>query len=192
MTIKEKREPQNPRYNARKTPETIEKARERSRVHREKRRYEGPEAYKQRAHAAYVKYLQPKLLTDPERYHAKISEHHARRHRIERYRRGQILKQWFFKHAWVRDELPWKSHRPVLYDQNTGHYCAGCEWTKYGGRRLWFKNLVDESYLCQSCYIPPSPDWDQIMPKGYEDIKTLKDLKARKQQLDGSGAPPSR
>jgi hypothetical protein len=35
------------------------------------------------------------------------------------------------------------------------------------------------------------PDWKKIMPEGYEDIRSLKELRARKQQLDESGAPPS-
>ena len=35
------------------------------------------------------------------------------------------IRRWQ-SHAWVRDELPWKSHRPIVYDQSTEHYCAGC------------------------------------------------------------------
>ncbi|KAG9527145.1 hypothetical protein KCV07_g41, partial [Aureobasidium melanogenum] len=46
-------------------------------------------------------------------------------------------------------------------------------------------------YLCMSCYVPMNPGWNKIMPEGYEDVRSLKELRARKQQLDESGAPPS-
>jgi len=94
---------------------------------------------------------------------------------------------------WVREELPWKTHRPILYDERTEHYCAGCKWTRTGGRKLYWQSLVDTTeYLCTSCYVPSrNPDWNKIMPEGYEDVRDMKAMRARKEQLDASKAPSS-
>ena len=192
MTREEQRAYDSARYYANKTPEFKERRRVASARHYQKLRDTDPEELKRRTHAKNLNY-RPKIFNDPERHAESLKskkEAYTKRQQVERYSFGQRLKQWLFLHAWVRDELPWKSHRPVLHDQSTEHYCAGCKWAKFGGRRLWFKSLIDESYLCQSCYIPPNPDWNKIMPEGYEDVRHFKDLRARKEQLDGSGAPP--
>lgn len=104
----------------------------------------------------------------------------------------QNLTGWARRLPWFR-ELPWKSYRPVLYNKPIERYCVGCKWTRPGGRRVYWQDLVDpDVYLCTKCYIPSeNPDWSKIMPKGYEDVKDIKTLKARKEQLDPSKAPPS-
>jgi hypothetical protein len=58
---------------------------------------------------------------------------------------------------------------------------------------LYWQSIADtDSYLCSACYIPSeNPDWDKILPKGYGDVRGMKALRARKQQLDASEAPPS-
>lgn len=53
------------------------------------------------------------------------------------------LKNWLIRLPWVREELPWQSYRPVVYDELTEHYCVGCKWTRPGGRRLHWQNVVD-------------------------------------------------
>ena len=103
------------------------------------------------------------------------------------------LSTWVVRLPWLRDELPWQSHRPVAHDEHTERYCVGCEWTRPGGRRVYWQSLVDpDVYLCTKCYVPSeNPDWSKIMPKGYEDVRDIKTMKARKEQLDPSKAPPS-
>jgi hypothetical protein len=104
----------------------------------------------------------------------------------------QCLKIWCTRYVWVREELPWQSHRPILYDEMTERYYAGCKMTRFGGGRLFWQNMVDHSFFCTRCYVPSSNlDWNKIMPKGYGDIRTIKALRVRKAQLDASEAPPS-
>jgi hypothetical protein len=45
---------------------------------------------------------------------------------------------------------------------------------------FWWRS-VDET-LCNNCYT--AGDWGEIMPQGYEDVRTMKQLRARKTQLD--------
>lgn len=145
MTIEEKRARDSSRYHANKTPESMEKARIYSKLRYHHLRDADPEEVKRRRHAKYLKGIQPRLLHDLE-YRAKLQEkyriYNAQYRNDERYRMRQLLTLWLHKHAWVREELPWKSHRPVLYDKRIEHYCAGCEWTKHRGRQLYWQNMV--------------------------------------------------
>ncbi|KEQ69258.1 hypothetical protein M436DRAFT_76192 [Aureobasidium namibiae CBS 147.97] len=102
------------------------------------------------------------------------------------------IRNWV-RTPWVREELPWKTHRPIRYDEKTEHHCAGCKFTRTGGGKLHWQSLVDpDVYLCTSCYVPSeSPDWNKIMPEGYEDVRNMKAMRARKEQLDASEAPSS-
>lgn len=42
-----------------------------------------------------------------------------------------------------------------------------------------------DEYLCHACYIPKQ-DWQHALPQGYEDVKNMRELRARKKKLDGS------
>jgi hypothetical protein len=42
-------------------------------------------------------------------------------------------------------------------------------------------------YLCHSCYVSKRSRFE-VLPEGYEDIKTFRDIVARKKQLDGLAA----
>ncbi|KEQ65927.1 uncharacterized protein M437DRAFT_41166 [Aureobasidium melanogenum CBS 110374] len=101
---------------------------------------------------------------------------------VRRYK----LHNWVHGHPHVCEDLPWKTHRPVLYNMMTEHYCYGCDVTRIHGQRLWWSligNREDsQSWLCHGCYARSG--WTDIMPKGYEDIRTWKDLAKRKRQLD--------
>jgi hypothetical protein len=44
---------------------------------------------------------------------------------------------------------------------------------------------VADEYLCHACYIPKE-DWQNALPQGYEDVKNMRELRARKKKLDGS------
>jgi hypothetical protein len=50
--------------------------------------------------------------------------------------------------------------------------------------RLWWQRhtpLNPPSFDCQTCY---AKTWPSCMPEGYEDVKTIKELKACKKELD--------
>lgn len=107
------------------------------------------------------------------------------------------LRQWTRRHEWVRAQLPWKAHLPLLYADKVEHHCHGCDWTRSGGMQLWWRRKRDDAsrhhrvledgdksdeYLCHSCYVKQG-HFDAL-PKGYEDVKTIKDIIARKKQFD--------
>jgi len=85
---------------------------------------------------------------------------------------------------WIREQLPWKSYQPVLYPVAVQHHCKGCGVTR-SPIKSWWKSLNSEDYLCNRCYTT-SADWSGIMPKGYEDIETIKGLVQRRKELSAS------
>lgn len=113
------------------------------------------------------------------------------------------LKNWIWQNDWVRDGLPWKTHTPLVYEHKVEHYCHGCDWTKSGGRKMWWRRkghapddnhfLKDEDksdeYLCPGCYVKHGHF--KALPEGYEDVQTIRDIVARKKQLDESAEASS-
>ncbi|KEQ76980.1 hypothetical protein M436DRAFT_78708 [Aureobasidium namibiae CBS 147.97] len=103
------------------------------------------------------------------------------------------LIKWCTRYTWFRETLPWKSDSPVLYEHRVEHHCEGCNWTKRGGRKLWWKKIPSspatevDSWLCSDCYVPKAADWGEAMPRGYEDLTTIKEVAKRRDQL-GHGA----
>jgi hypothetical protein len=121
------------------------------------------------------------------------------------------LKNWTMRYDWVRGQLPWKSYKPLLYECKVKHYCHGCDWVRQDGRMLWWcrrdagdrackgegrdadKNVSkhdvseeskkSDDYLCPACYVRTRSRFEAL-PEGYEDVKTLKDIVARKERLD--------
>jgi hypothetical protein len=111
----------------------------------------------------------------------------------------------------VREELPWKTHVPLVYESKVKHFCKGCNWSPVNGLKLWWRRgkTVEEEeaeeedevfvqgqeseedddkeksgdYLCHACYVRTRSRFE-ILPEGYEDVETLKDIVARKKQLD--------
>ncbi|KAG9549398.1 hypothetical protein KCU71_g17432, partial [Aureobasidium melanogenum] len=100
------------------------------------------------------------------------------------------LKNWCGRHAWVREQLPWKTYRPICHDDMVEHHCSGCNWTKRGGKKFWWKKIQTSpaadsgTWLCHNCYVPTT-DWAKAMPKGYEDLgtATLKEMIKRRDSL---------
>jgi hypothetical protein len=75
-------------------------------------------------------------------------------------------------------DLPWKTHRPVVLTEKLEHYCTGCESTRNGGMRLWWKSLADtNSWLCHACYT--KADWVEIVPRGFEGAESQRELEVR-------------
>lgn len=100
------------------------------------------------------------------------------------------LQNWCGRYPWVREQLPWKTYRPIRHDDMVEHHCSGCNWTKRGGRKLWWKKIETSpaadsgTWLCLDCYVPKT-NWAEAMPKGYEDLETatLKEMIKRRDSL---------
>ncbi|KEQ91149.1 hypothetical protein AUEXF2481DRAFT_44345 [Aureobasidium subglaciale EXF-2481] len=65
------------------------------------------------------------------------SDHYAKIKNDERYIMYRRIRDWCQSNAWVRQDLPWKSHSPIAYVEMTEHYCTGCAWTRHNGSRVW-------------------------------------------------------
>lgn len=85
--------------------------------------------------------------------------------------------------AWIREQLPWKTYTPIFYPHSIELHCTGCGRARARGSKLFWLNRDNEHHLCNGCYA--GKGWTDAMPTGYEDCRSLKDLAARKQQLDG-------
>jgi hypothetical protein len=60
------------------------------------------------------------------------------RYKDERFRRRSLIYSWCLRNPWLREEqVPWKSHRPICYNQRARHYCNGCERVPTSGMKLW-------------------------------------------------------
>ena len=99
-------------------------------------------------------------------------------HLEEAIRKKEMLRSWC-RSEWVR-ELPWKVHRPVVLEQKVYDRCARCVWARHRYMKFWWHSS-DET-LCNNCYA--KGDWDDILPRGYEGVRTFQDLRSRKAQLD--------
>jgi hypothetical protein len=116
----------------------------------------------------------------------------------ESYGRTRRLLRWCYDYDWVRHKLPWKNFRPRLYAEKVEHNCSGCKFMRKNGFRLWWvpsdrsldheqsdTGLEDpsaiEKYLCCSCYVKTG--WENITPRGFEDITTVDGLRARAREL---------
>lgn len=147
-----------------------------------------------------------KLRKNPELY-ARQSE--KDRQRMQRYRNNiesrskflEVKRRWYSnnpmyhrlylwcsRYAWLRDSLAWKSHRPLATEEKVRHHCDGCDFKPDYGLKLWWAMFSDSEprYLCHKCYCT-TRDWKDVMPKGYEEVKTIKEVKARKEQLAKRG-----
>lgn len=109
-------EAQRVRYHA-----NLEDSRKRSRLWWERQREQNPvyyEAYQKRNNLLKVRIQ----ANDP------------------RYGFVKKLHGWCVSHDWVREELPWETHLPVLYPEKVHKQCSGCDHLKPGGGvRLWFE-----------------------------------------------------
>ncbi|CAD0091890.1 unnamed protein product [Aureobasidium vineae] len=103
---------------------------------------------------------------------------------------SQRLQNWVKLHVWVREELPWKTHRPVRYETPTPRRCEFCGITRRNGLHLvWQRIAQPDLYSCHRCYARQGTE--TCLPTGYEDIRGIKELAARKKQLEQpkSGSP---
>ncbi|KAH0287094.1 hypothetical protein M436DRAFT_62090 [Aureobasidium namibiae CBS 147.97] len=104
--------------------------------------------------------------------------------KAERFVRATILWKWCSE-SWIRD-LPWKVHRPVMFDERIYDKCTRCENSRFRSLRLWWRSSTET--ICNNCH--SEGDWNDVMPQGYEDVRTMKELRAREKQLDEEGPGP--
>lgn len=120
---------------------------------------------------------------DPEQKEQKRKWDKEKYHTDPVFKLSQILKLWLRTHTWVREELPWKTHRPVLHTTPVRHRCEVCGIMRLSGMLLFWRSIAQpDSYSCHRCYVKQGAG--AFMPKGYEDIRRFKDLVARKEQLE--------
>lgn len=110
----------------------------------------------------------------------------AHKHDEDIVRRNEIYR-WFFnpkcykRNPWTKD-LPWTTYRPVAYTEKVSHYCTECG-TYRSGIKSWWQAINDpNSFLCNKHYTDRG--WSRCMPKGYEDIRTFMELRARYEGLN--------
>jgi hypothetical protein len=103
----------------------------------------------------------------------------------EPYYRTKNMWKWAGRYSWFREQLPWRSHIPILFAQKTRHSCASCGVSRIDGSKLWWKSAKTDSHTCHSCYT--KAHWNEAMPEGFGDCRTKADIVARMQQL---GLPP--
>jgi hypothetical protein len=94
--------------------------------------------------------------------------------------RRDRLWYWCSQHVWVR-KLPWPTHQPLLFEEKQQLGCTDCLHSKRRPLYLWWQS-AESTHICNGCYT--KSEWSEIMPKGCEDVRSMKDLVARKKELD--------
>lgn len=117
----------------------------------------------------YQQYILNKRETNRQRYREDLE-----------YKFRQWLTVTIRSHAWLCERLPWKTHKPVFYEDKVQHACSTCLIPRYGGaHKLWWASYDGKHYQCNSCYFNGS----DVMPKGYEDVLSMAELKKRMEKL---------
>ncbi|KEQ63706.1 uncharacterized protein M437DRAFT_20156, partial [Aureobasidium melanogenum CBS 110374] len=168
----------------RKDPERLERYLAKRRRYIRERYHELSPELRQRKVEKIKRYKEQRLQDDIE-YRNQATE--AQKRYDAAHSMNKKLRQWCTRYAWLREESLWKSYRPLVYDEKVRLHCDGCGYVTLKGLKLWWTMLTDTKphHLCPSCYFS-SRNWTDVMPKGYEDVQTAKELKARKEQLDQS------
>lgn len=89
------------------------------RLQQEKWRAQSPEAYKECAEKCRL--IKARLRASDPRY------------------KFQESLRLLARIAWFREELPWRAHKPVLYEEKVPKQCTGCDRKqRAGGLKLWY------------------------------------------------------
>ncbi|THV90039.1 hypothetical protein D6D26_09557, partial [Aureobasidium pullulans] len=83
------------------------------------------------------------------------------------------------------------TYRPVYFEDPAQFECATCDYARIRSAKLWWRKIAEnqgagqstETHICHNCYT--SPDWTEITPEGYEDVRKYRDLLARDTQIRG-------
>ncbi|CAD0113978.1 unnamed protein product [Aureobasidium uvarum] len=134
----------------------------------------------------YLERLKQRYWNDHE-HRERLRE--AARHKTTTGQMRKRLHLWCTRYAWFRESVSWKSHLPLHTEDKVRHHCDGCGYERFAGLKLWWTKLVDRKprYLCHKCYCT-TRGWNDVMPTGYEDIKSFKELSVRKKQLEQPGS----
>jgi len=152
-----------------------------------------------KAHRAYLEQVAARNLkrhdedaASRERSKSRGRKHYAKVAQQPAYLQGRLIHNLLMRYPWSRTGLPWKSHLPLVSAEPIERHCSGCDMTKRAGSKLWWQKIDaaetesdSQSFLCHNCYWPKD-DWARAMPEGYEDVKSIRELVARNEQLDGS------
>lgn len=113
-----------------------------------------PEKYKQRLLDDLAR-KHHRYKQDPEWRRKKIDEAALRnaQYRLtkESYNRSQSLYNWIIHHTWFREDLPWKSHKALLFPQKIESKCSSCGQIRNNGAKLWWKSLASDDFTCHNC-----------------------------------------
>lgn len=122
-------------------------------------------------------------LNDPEFREQQRKREKEKYHTNPIHQLSKLMSGWLKTHSWVREELPWKTHRPVLHTSPVQHRCEVCGLMRVNGLLLVWQSIAhSDSYRCHRCCFQQGAE--ACMPKGYEDVRHLKDLVARKHELE--------
>jgi hypothetical protein len=135
-------------------------------------------------------YKETKWATNPE-YRARrkalnLAYYHAHK-KDEAIIRNSSISRWCFrlqdksKTAWARQNLPWKTHLPVIHAEKAYLFYSCCGIRRYL-KSGWQSKTDPSELLCQKHYADRG--WDAAMPEGYEDARTFTEILARYKQLN--------
>lgn len=130
-------------------------------------------------------YRKRRYMEDSE-YRNRILSASRARHKVnqatdETYRNKRTMASLIRRCTWFREELPWKSHRPVLYSEKLVRPCTKCGVMRRDGLKIWWESVKSENHICHNCYT--KADWNEMMPEGFENCRGKKYLIARMQKI---------
>jgi len=131
--------------------------------------------------------------TDPDFRKKDAEEHRERYATNSRYKLSCLISAWagHDRWAWIFEELPWKTHFPLRYTNSVQRRCESCGLTiRRNPRLIWQSIAQPDLHSCHACYMKQEPE--VFMPEGYEDIRGMRALVARKRQLDELNCEASR
>ncbi|KEQ74190.1 hypothetical protein M436DRAFT_43569 [Aureobasidium namibiae CBS 147.97] len=114
-----------------------------------------------------------------------LAHYHAHKHE-EILVRTRLIFSWCFgvdveRSAWAREKLPRKTHCPVQQHERTYQFYACCGMQRYM-KSAWQSISDPSEFLCNKHYAERG--WNLAMPEGYVDVRTLKGIRKRYEELN--------
>ncbi|KEQ63816.1 uncharacterized protein M437DRAFT_45883 [Aureobasidium melanogenum CBS 110374] len=102
------------------------------------------------------------------------------------------LGEWVYQSAVTREQLSWKTHVPILTSEKLERYCASCGGKRRGGMRLYWRRRQESQagedvYDCNRCFFNNPAI---RLPEGFDHVKTVDQLRLRREQLLGIKTRP--
>lgn len=97
------------------------------------------------------------------------------------------LRYWVYQLPAAREQLSWKTHIPILTSEKVERRCASCHVKRQGGMKLFWQRRQepeDDKHLfdCNTCFFKHPA---VCLPTGFEDVKTVEQLRIRGEQVLG-------